>query len=132
MSEDSAGGQVLSDCQSMDYGDGKCPVRDVLDRVGGKWTILTVLALAAGPSRFGEISRSMPDISKKMLTQTLRSLEREGLVARCVFPTNPPSVEYRLTSLGQSLLDPVSIFIGWAERHHAAIKEARSQFDADE
>lgn len=129
MEMDSKGSRDSGVRQSAEFDEEKCPVRGVLDRVGGKWTILTVLALAKGPSRFGELSRSMPDISKKMLTQTLRSLEREGLVARRVFPTAPPSVEYRLTSLGLSLLEPVSIFLGWAERHHAAIKQARTRFD---
>jgi DNA-binding HxlR family transcriptional regulator len=126
----SAGGQNFEVCQSMDFDSGKCPVRDVLDRVGSKWTILTVVALAEGPRRFGELGRFMPDVSRKMLTETLRSLEREGLITRRVYPTKPPSVEYCLTSLGQSLLDPMFILLDWAEQSHGQIREARFHFDS--
>lgn len=126
----STGSQNFKVCQSTEFDVGKCPVRDVLDRVGSKWTILTVLSLVEGPRRFGELSRSMPDISKKMLTETLRDLEREGLITRRVFPTKPPSVEYSLTSLGLSLLEPLSPLLEWAERNHSAIKEVRTKFDA--
>ncbi len=83
------------------------------------------------PRRFIELRRSIPDISKRMLTQTLRNLERDGLLSRHVFPTRPPSVENRITPLGESLLDPVAHLVAWAERTHAEIREARSRFDAD-
>ena len=107
-----------------------CPVRDVLDRVGDKWSMLILIALAAGPCRFSPVARMIPDISKRMLTQTFRDLERDGLIARTVFPTKPPSVEYRLTPLGSALLDPLAYLVGWAEQNHAAIQEARRRFEA--
>lgn len=106
-----------------------CPVRDVLDRIGDKWSSLTIGILAAGPHRFSAIQRAVPDISKRMLTQTLRGLERDGLVSREVFPTKPPSVEYRLTPLGITLLEPLTFLVRWADRNHAAIRAARSAFD---
>ncbi|MGH6837555.1 MAG: winged helix-turn-helix transcriptional regulator [Methylocella sp.] len=74
----------------------RCPVRDVLDRIGDKWSILMIMTLATRPQRFSELHRAIRDISKRMLTQTLRDLERDGLITRHVFPTKPPSVEYRL------------------------------------
>jgi DNA-binding HxlR family transcriptional regulator len=76
-----------------------CPVRDVLDRIGDKWSILMIVTLATRPQRFSELHRAIRDISKRMLTQTLRDLERDGLITRHVFPTKPPSVEYRLAPL---------------------------------
>jgi DNA-binding HxlR family transcriptional regulator len=106
-----------------------CPVRGVLDRIGDKWSFLIVSMLAEKPLRFGELRRSVPDISQRMLTQTLRELQRDGLVDRAVFPTNPPSVEYSLTTLGQSLLEPMNGLIAWAEKNHAKIKAARAQYD---
>jgi DNA-binding HxlR family transcriptional regulator len=106
-----------------------CPVRGVLDRVGDKWSFLIVAMLAERPLRFGELRRSVPDISQRMLTQTLRELQRDGLVGREVFPTNPPSVEYSLTTLGRSLLEPMNGLIAWAERNHIKIKAARVQYD---
>jgi DNA-binding HxlR family transcriptional regulator len=80
--------------------DPQCPVRDVLDRIGDKWSTLILVTLANGPHRFSAVQHAIPDISKRMLTQTFRDLERDGLIARTVFPTRPPSVEYRLTPLG--------------------------------
>jgi DNA-binding HxlR family transcriptional regulator len=106
-----------------------CPVRGVLDRIGDKWSFLLVSMLAEKPHRFGELRRAVPDISQRMLTQTLRDLQRDGLVDREVFPTNPPSVEYRLTKLGQSLLQPMDALIGWAEKNHGKINSARASFD---
>ena len=111
---------------------GLCPVRDVLDRVGDKWTTLILIALAVGPTRFGALGRAIPDISKRMLTQSLRRLERDGMISRAVFPTKPPSVEYRLTPLGQSILDPLIRLVTWAEESHADIRAAREKFDAAE
>ncbi len=107
-----------------------CPVRNVLDRVGDKWTVLVLVALAAEPRRFGALHRAVPDISKRMLTQTLRGLERDGLATRHVFPTTPPSVEYRLSALGRSVLDPLAVLIDWADRSFPAIRAARLRFDA--
>lgn len=108
----------------------RCPVRGVLDRLGDKWSTLIVIALARRPHRFGEIRRAVPDISKRMLTQTLRDLERDGLISRQVFPTKPPSVEYRLTELGESLLEPLNALVAWAEANQARIGAARAAFDA--
>jgi DNA-binding HxlR family transcriptional regulator len=107
-----------------------CPVRDVLDRVGSKWTMLLVVALAVRPRRFGQLQRAVPDISKRMLTQVLRHLERDGLITRHVFPTKPPSVEYRLAPLGQSLLDPFASLMDWADQRHGEISASRARFDA--
>jgi DNA-binding HxlR family transcriptional regulator len=107
-----------------------CPVRDVLAKVGGKWSSLIVGTLAERPRRFGELRRALEDISQRMLTQTLRELQRDGLVSRRVFPTQPPSVEYALTDLGQSLLPSLAALIHWAEQNHEAIRASRRQFDA--
>jgi len=107
-----------------------CPVRDVLDRMGDKWTTLIVITLAERPHRFSEIHRAVPDISRRMLTQTLRHLERDGMVLRQVFPTMPPSVEYRLTHLGESLLRPLAELIAWADGNHERIMAARVAYDA--
>lgn len=109
---------------------GACPVRNVLVRLGDKWTVLTVTALAAAPRRFGELHRLLPDISKRMLTQTLRTLERDGLATRHVFATTPPSVQYRLSPLGRSVLAPLAGLIAWADGNFSAIREARGRFDA--
>ena len=109
---------------------GRCPVRDVLGNLGDKWTTLIVMALAEQPRRFSELQRGLPDISKRMLTQTLRDLERDGLATRHVFPTTPPSVEYRLSTLGQTLLDPLAQMVTWAEQTHARIVRARARYDA--
>nr|WP_198033198.1 helix-turn-helix domain-containing protein [Methylosinus sp. PW1] len=107
----------------------RCPVRDVLDRVGDKWSTLILIALAGGPQRFGALNRATPDISKRMLTQTLRTLERDGLAARRVYPTKPPSVDYRLTPLGVAMMGPLAALIRWAEQSHSAIVAARRRFD---
>ncbi|CAA9350232.1 MAG: Redox-sensing transcriptional regulator QorR, putative, partial [uncultured Gemmatimonadaceae bacterium] len=82
------------------------------------------------PRRFSALQRAIPDISRRMLTQTLRDLERDGLLTRHVFPTTPPSVEYRLSELGESLLEPLAGLVGWAEGAHERIRRARSRFDA--
>jgi len=110
---------------------GICPVRDVLDRIGGKWNALLISALAEQPYRFGELRRLVPDISQRMLTQTLRDLQRDGYVSRRVFPTTPPSVEYSLTPFGRSMFGPLSAMMQWAERNAAEVKAARARFDAE-
>jgi len=115
---------------AVDGNIGDCPVRGILDRIGDKWSMLIILTLSAGPLRFNELKRRVPDISQKMLTQTLRELQRDGLVARQVYPTVPPAVEYRLTELGASILEPFGHLIAWANGSTAAILAARSQFDA--
>jgi DNA-binding HxlR family transcriptional regulator len=105
-------------------------VSEVLSRVGDKWTILVVAELGNGPKRFNEIRRALGSISQRMLTLTLRGLERDGLVTRTVFPTIPPRVDYELTKLGRSLLEPVSGIGLWARQNRAAIQEARVRFDS--
>src|ERR687888_1362292 len=105
-------------------------VSEVLARVGDKWTVLVVNELGDGPKRFNEIRRALGSISQRMLTLTLRGLERDGLVTRTVFPTIPPRVEYELTKLGHSLLEPVSSLALWARRNRSGIAAARQRFDA--
>jgi DNA-binding HxlR family transcriptional regulator len=105
-----------------------CPVRNVLDQLGDKWSVLIIGALAHRPYRFGELKREIPDISQRMLTQTLRDLQSDGLIEREVFPTTPPSVEYRLSPMGKSFLVPLSAMVDWAFANFPAIKEARLEF----
>jgi DNA-binding HxlR family transcriptional regulator len=124
-----AAGDAASRCRPDWSPDAQCPVRDVLDRIGDKWSTLVLGTLAAGPRRFSAVQRAIPDISKRMLTQTFRDLERDGLIARTVFPTKPPSVEYRLTPLGATILEPLASLVRWANRSHAAINDARLAFD---
>lgn len=119
----------LCSWQNQDFNAANCPVRDVLDQISGKWTTLLMIVLAEAPHRFSDLQRAVPDISKRMLTQTLRDLERDGLITRHVFPTKPPSVEYRLAPLGQSMLAPLAALIRWAEASHASIQAARARFD---
>ena len=107
----------------------RCPVRDVLDRIGDKWSVLLLSEMREGPVRFGGLRRRVPDISQRMLTETLRHLQRDGLVSRTVHPSVPPAVEYHLTSLGLSLLEPLEALVGWSSAHHAKVKAARAQFD---
>lgn len=109
-----------------------CPVRDVLSQIGGKWATLLMEALADKPYRFGQLRRLVPDISQRMLTQTLRDLQRDGYVHREVFPTKPPSVEYSMTPLGRSLYEPVSQVVLWALNNHDAVRKARVRFDTHE
>src|SRR6266540_3076236 len=105
-------------------------VSEVLSRVGDKWTVLVVSTLGDGPKRFNELRKALGSISQRMLTLTLRGLERDGLVTRTVFPTIPPRVEYELTKLGHSLLDPVSSLALWARQNRSGIAAARQRFDA--
>jgi DNA-binding HxlR family transcriptional regulator len=106
-------------------------VSDVLARVGDKWSVLVVTRLGAGPLRFNELRRSIGGISQRMLTLTLRGLERDGLITRTVFPTIPPRVDYALTPLGRDLLQPVSALGDWAIRNQPKIARARERFDTD-
>ena len=104
-------------------------VTEILSRIGDKWSIQVVVQLGSGPKRFNELRRIIGDISQRMLTLTLRGLERDGLVTRTVFPTIPPRVDYELTDLGCSLLMTVRGLGDWAQRHHDEIVEARRRFD---
>lgn len=108
-----------------------CPVRDVMDPIAGKWAMLLLDALAEHPYRFAELRRLVPDISQRMLSQTLRTLQRDGYIERRVFPTKPPGVEYRLTPLGHSLYQALVPALNWAEENHQTIRGARRQFDAE-
>ena len=107
-----------------------CPaVREVLNRVGDKWSVQIVALLGDGSMRFSELRRSIEGISQRMLTLTLRGLERDGLITRTVFPEIPPRVDYELTRLGQTLLDPISALAEWAAAYRTSIQEAREKFD---
>jgi DNA-binding HxlR family transcriptional regulator len=124
-------------CEAMDgwrdqgFTSADCPVRDVVDHLGDKWSTLILSLLFIGPKRFGALRRAVPDISQRMLTQTLRYLQRDGLIEREVFPTKPPSVEYSLSPLGMSLQTPLNALIAWAVAHHGAIREARARYDGE-
>ena len=98
-----------------------CPVTDVLHRVGDRWSVVVIVLLGGKSFRYNELRRSIEGVSQRMLTRTLRGLEHEGLVRRTVFPTNPPAVEYSLTDLGRSLLEPLSALAQWAVDHHAEL-----------
>ena len=106
------------------------PVTDILSRIGDKWSVMIVMLLGPGPKRFNEIRRAINGISQRMLTLTLRGLERDGLVTRTIFPTIPPRVDYELTELGQSLRGPIDALGEWAVAHRDAIDAARARFDA--
>jgi DNA-binding HxlR family transcriptional regulator len=103
--------------------------REVLNLVGDKWSVLIVALLGYGPHRFSELKRSIEGISQRMLTLTLRNLERDGLLTRTVFPTIPPRVDYELTPLGHTLLEPVQALASWAEAHREEMQAARDRFD---
>ncbi len=109
-----------------------CPVRTVVSRIGSKWTPLLLQLLAERPHRFSELRRLVPDISQRMITQTLRDLERDGYVHREVLPTKPPSVTYSLTEMGQSLFDSYRHLLDWAEANHGFVRAARAAFDERE
>lgn len=105
------------------------PVTDILARIGDKWSVMIVMLLAPGPRRFNEMRRAINGISQRMLTLTLRGLERDGLVTRTVFPTIPPRVDYELTELGQSLRKPIEALGEWAFRNRPEVEAARTRFD---
>ena len=107
-------------------------VSDVLQRIGDKWTILVVQRLGDGPKRFNELRHAIGGISQKMLTTTLRSLERDGFVTRTIFPVIPPRVDYELTDLGRELLVPVQALGEWARGNITRINAARVKFDGEE
>lgn len=105
-----------------------CPIRNILDRLGSKWMTLVISELEHGPRRYGELRRAVPDISQRMLTQTLRDLQEDGLISRTVLPTAPPTVEYRLTPLGESFIDPLRHILSWAVDNQHTIRAARENF----
>lgn len=106
-----------------------CPVRSVLGRIGDKWSMLLLESLNERSYRFGELRRLVPDISQRMLAQTLKDLQRDGYVHREVFPTKPPSVEYSITPFGRDLFMPLSQLIAWAQVNFDQIKAARKIYD---
>ncbi len=106
-----------------------CPSRQVLDRIGDTWSVLIIGALRGGPCRYSELANRIGAISPKMLTQTLRGLERDGLITRTVFPVVPPRVDYTLTDLGQSLRHVVAALERWAETHMTDVVAARTAYD---
>ncbi|MFZ6680804.1 winged helix-turn-helix transcriptional regulator [Undibacterium sp. Tian12W] len=116
---------------ASDFDPAMCPVRNVLDHISTKWTPLILLTLQAGPLRFSQLHKQVPDISKRMLTQSLRDLERDGLLSRKVFPTKPPSVEYELTPLGISVMLPLGALVDWADKNFEKIKLSRQAFDQE-
>jgi len=105
-------------------------VREVLNRVGDKWSVLIVGLLANGPKRFSELRRQIEGISQRMLTLTLKGLERDGLVTRTVYPSTPPRVEYELTHLGLTLRQPIQALAGWAQENREQIQQSRNSYDA--
>ncbi|MGJ8583405.1 MAG: winged helix-turn-helix transcriptional regulator [Marinosulfonomonas sp.] len=107
-----------------------CPVRTILDHVAAKWTSLILLELEHGPKRFNALGRSLPDISKRMLTQSLRDLERDGMIVREVFDTKPPSVQYSLSDVGRSFLAPFQVLVDWAMVQNERIEQARADYDS--
>jgi DNA-binding HxlR family transcriptional regulator len=106
-------------------------ISTLLSRIGDKWTVLVVQTLGEGPRRFNELRREIPSVSQRMLTLTLRNLERDGLVNRTVTPSIPPRVDYELTELGQSLQKPICGLATWATENVEAIHEAQARFDAE-
>ncbi len=115
-------GQMIADVLNPN-----CPSRKVLDRIADKWTALVIIALSEGTHRYGELQRRIGGISQKMLTQTLRSLEEDGLIERKVYPVIPPMVEYSLTPLGHSLNEPLAAVRAWAERHLPELLASRER-----
>jgi DNA-binding HxlR family transcriptional regulator len=105
-------------------------VREVLNRVGDKWSVLIVRLLSDGPKRFSELRRAIEGISQRMLTLTLKGLERDGLVTRTVYPTIPPRVEYELTELGRTLRKPIQSLAMWAQENRERIQQSRNRYDA--
>ncbi|RCV52729.1 winged helix-turn-helix transcriptional regulator [Marinitenerispora sediminis] len=110
--------------------DNDCPVREVLDIVGNKWSVMIVVLLGRRSYRFNELHRSIEGISQRMLTRTLRLLVRDGLVARTAYATVPPRVDYELTDLGRTLLEPLTALSGWADTHRGDIRAARQRHDS--
>jgi DNA-binding HxlR family transcriptional regulator len=107
--------------------DPRCPSRLVLERIADKWTALVIQILAGGTMRYAALQREIGGISQKMLTQTLRSLERDGLVQRTVHPVVPPKVEYSLTKLGRTLIEPLQGLCRWSEKHLAELQANRAR-----
>ncbi|MBD2062519.1 MULTISPECIES: winged helix-turn-helix transcriptional regulator [Cyanophyceae] len=106
-----------------------CPTQQVLDTIANKWSVIVVYSLSFGTKRHSELQRQINGVSQKMLTQTLRNLERDGLVVRKVYPVVPPKVEYSLTPLGETLIEPLGTICKWAETHIDEMQAARERYD---
>jgi DNA-binding HxlR family transcriptional regulator len=106
-----------------------CSVEEVVDRIGSKWSVSILVAAADGPVRFTALERTIPGISRRMLTLTLRHLERDGLLVRTIHPTVPPRVEYSLTPMAAELQAALAALVGWARRHRGDIADARARYD---
>jgi DNA-binding HxlR family transcriptional regulator len=119
----------MGECIEWDLRNG-CEVRQILDRVADKWSLLAIALLEQQTLRFGELQKRIDGISQRMLTVTLRQLERDGLVTRTVYPVVPPRVEYSLTALGCTLLSTIQSLVTWTEDHQAEIAAARAEYDA--
>jgi DNA-binding HxlR family transcriptional regulator len=116
--------QISGPCQA--WPEDSAFIREVLDRIGDKWTVLVIATLSGGSLRYSDVQASIPGISQRMLTQTLKHLERDGLITRTAYPEVPPRVEYELTDLGRSLLDAVTAMVDWAAGHHREIAGNRA------
>lgn len=112
--------------------DPDCPTRVLLDRIGDKWSVLVILSLTDGPRRFTELRRGIGGVTPKVLTQTLRALERDGLITRRIFAEVPPRVEYDVTPLGRSLHGPIRAITDWAENHIGEVAVAREDHDRED
>ena len=128
------GGTILSDthidvCEGDHSPEGRRAYAEILSRIGDKWTVLVVGALSLGPMRYSQISKLVEGVSQRMLTLTLKSLERDGIVTRTVYPTNPPRVDYELTERGKTLIVPLHMLWAWAQANRTAIEGARREFD---
>jgi DNA-binding HxlR family transcriptional regulator len=131
VTKQSAGPDVLPDGRGNAF-DPDCPTRVVLDRIGDKWTVLVIGALIDGPRRFTALRQHIGGVAPKVLTQTLRAMERDGLLTRTVFAQVPPRVDYALTDLGVSLGGPIAVLTDWAELHVGTILAARDEFVAQD
>lgn len=121
----------MSDQLSSGYEpESPCHYRRALEVVSSKWTVLVFYELETGSKRYGELKKHIDGVTKKMLTQTLRQLERDGLVRRTVYPTVPPTVDYTLTSLGLTLIEPMRMLHRWTEAHYDSVLRARRAYDA--
>ncbi|WP_026972078.1 winged helix-turn-helix transcriptional regulator [Aliagarivorans marinus] len=113
----------------MFYNNEECPIRNVVAQIGDKWSVLVLFALVDGADRFNSLKSRVVGISQRMLTQTLRDLEREGYVSRTVYPEVPVKVEYELTDLGREIVKPLYQLVSWADTHHNEIRQARKAYD---